>query len=202
MGNASNQVVVKNGSTGELEVIDLMTGEVVVSSTVPASDYAFDYKKALYICQLVREGYTFAEIELLPDMPPQAVISHWQRIDRMFVEELKLARKERGEQYHDKALTIANRAAEGKFHKDDVPAMSLAVKTYQWAAERAKPESYGNKVTHEGNPEKPILMRVINTGISRAKPDIPVAITTEVTDVSKEGSTSREDEEDQSQSDV
>jgi hypothetical protein len=130
-------------------------------------------------------------------MPPIAVIAHWQRTDRMFMEELKLARKERGEHYHDKAMTIANKAAEGKIHKDDVPAMSLATKTYQWAAERAKPESYGNKVTHEGNPEKPILMRVINTGINRsAKPDIPVAVTKEVTNVSEEGrSEAGEDEE-------
>lgn len=199
MGNASNQVVVKNAASGELEVIDLVTGEVVVSSTIPAAEYSFDYKKALYICQLVREGYTFAEITLLPDMPPLPVITHWQRSDRMFMEELKLARKERGEHYHDKALTIANMAAEGKLSKDDVPGYSLAVKTYQWAAERAKPEAYGNKVTHEGNPEKPILMRVINTGISRsAKPDI-----VEVTHVEsrEEGSGRGSDEEDQSQSD-
>lgn len=199
MGNASNQVVVKNSATGELEVIDLTTGEVVVSSVVPAAEYSFNYKTALYVCQLVREGYTFDEICALPDMPPYSIITHWQRTDRMFAEELKLARKERGEHFHDKALSIANKAAKGELSKDDVPGYALAVKTYQWAAERAKPESYGNKVTHEGNPEKPILMRVINTGINRStKPDVEVTHVESIPEVRTSGG----DEEDQSESDL
>lgn len=175
MGNRA-EVVVRN-EAGDLEIIDLTTGEVVANNhgaITPTSDYAFSYPKALMICQMVKEGKTMAEITSSPDMPPLHVISHWQRSDRMFAEEMKLARKERGEVYHDRAMAIANAAAEGKLHKDDVPAMALAVKTYQWGAEKAKPESYGNKVTHEGSTEKPILMRVINTGISRGPANSPI----------------------------
>lgn len=169
-----NEMVIRN-EAGDLEVIDLHTGEVVLNDrwNLPASsDYAFDYRKALYICQLVRQGKTLKEIALLPKMPPLEVIHHWQRIDRMFAEEMKLARRERGEQYFDNAMAIAKEAASGHIAKDDVPAMTLASNLYKWGAERSKPESYGNKVTHEGNAEKPILMRVINTGISRARPDV------------------------------
>lgn len=199
-----NHVVVKNKDTGELEVIDLITGQVLsnsASSAPPPSQYGFDYRKALQIVQLVREGKTFKEITDIPDMPPMHVIAHWQRTDRMFGEEMKLARKERGEHYHDKAMEMAKKA-ESAF-KDDVPGLSLAAKIYQWGAEKAKPESYGNKVTHEGSVEKPILMRVINTGISRQpKPDVQIveAEHTEVTDVRQDSieDTRKESSEDES----
>lgn len=174
MGNAAskNEIVVRNETTGELELIDLLTGQILSNNAnpLPMTPYSFSYEKAIYICQLVKEGKTMKEISDMPDMPPEQVISHWQRTDRMFAEELKIARRERAEFYHDQAMTIAKTAAKG-VHKDDVPALSLAAKVYQWGAEKAKPESYGNKVTHEGSVEKPILMRVINTGISR-KPDV------------------------------
>jgi hypothetical protein len=174
MGNGRNEVVVQNKATGELEIIDLATGEVVTNNAAPpATIYTFSYAKALLICQMVKEGKTWAEIQDEPDMPPLHVISHWQRTDRMFAEELKLARRERAEVYHDRAMQIANAATSA--HKDHVPGMALAAKIYQWGAEKANPESYGNKVTHEGSETKPILMRVVNTGISRAaKPDVLV----------------------------
>lgn len=173
MGN-KQEVVVRN-KAGDLEIIDLLTGEVISNDhgeITPLTVYKFSYEKALYICQLVKEGKTLREITEELDTPLH-IISHWQRTDRMFAEEMKLARKERGEAYHDKAMDLANAATSA--HKDSVPGLALAAKIYQWGAERAKPESYGNKVTHEGSETKPILMRVINTGISRAvKPDVLV----------------------------
>jgi hypothetical protein len=185
MGNkpALNEVVVRNAA-GDLEVINLDTGEVISNNhgqITPTHEYAFDYAKALLICQMVREGKTWGDIVNTPKMPPMHVISHWQRSDRMFAEELKLARRERGEHYHDKAMEIARNAADRQYAKDEVPGVALAAKLYQWGAEKANPEAYGNKVTHEGSTEKPILMRVINTGISRSKPDVVVAETKEVT---------------------
>lgn len=187
MGNNINELIVRN-EAGDLEVIDLLTGEVIRNSSVPTPPpqviYKFNYHTALYICQQVKQGKTLKEISEEPNMPPVEIVSHWLRTDKMFAAEMQIARKERGEYYHDAAMEIAKTAARGA-HKDAVPSMALAIKTFQWGAERAKPESYGNKVTHEGSETKPILMRVINTGISRAtKPDVPVeAITTEVTDV-------------------
>lgn len=201
MGNNRAEVVIVN-EAGDLELIDLATGEVIVNNhgpLTPTHQYAFSYEKALLICQLVKEGKTMKQIEDVPNMPPLHIISHWQRTDRMFAEELKIARRERAEVYHDKAMAIAEAAANGTIEKDAVPAMALAVKTFQWGAEKAKPDSYGNKVTHEGSAEKPILMRVINTGISRStKPDVVVAQTTEVHNVSREkdsGSGSSEETE-------
>lgn len=189
MGNTTiklNEVVVRNDA-GDLEIINLDTGEVISNNhgeISPAAVYRFSYEKAIYICQLVKSGKTWAEICDLPDMPPLHVISHWQRTDRMFAEELKIARRERAEFYHDQAMEIAKKAANREFGKEDVPGVTLAANLYKWGAERANPEHYGNKVTHEGSTERPILMRVINTGINRAaKPDVVVVDKKEVTHV-------------------
>lgn len=191
-----NEVIIRNAA-GDLEVIDILTGEVVHSSAKPlttVSSYSFNYHTAMYICQLVKQGKTMKQVCEEDGMPPLEVLSHWQRMDRMFAEELKIARRERAEFYHDQAMDIATKAAHG-MHKDEVPAASLAAKIYQWGAEKAKPDSYGAKVTHEGSETKPILMRIVNTGISRAKPDVVVAETIEVTDV-KNTNTDPEDQDD------
>lgn len=194
MGN--NEVVVRN-EAGDLEIIDLTTGEVVTNNaSPPATIYSFSYEKALYICQLVKEGKSMTEVSDVIQVPSH-IISHWQRTQKMFAEELKIARKERGEVYHDRAMEIAKNAGELRYGKDDVPSATLAAKLYQWGAEKAKPEAYGKVVTHEGSTEKPILMRVINTGISRAKADVipDAVITKEVIDVSREENESRTNDE-------
>lgn len=214
MGNATNykdSIVVKNAA-GDLEVIDLTTGEVIQSDQgeiTPLSVMQFSYDKALLICQQVREGKTMAEIAAQSGMPPIHVISHWQRTDRMFAETLKIARKERADVYFDKAMEIAENAAHLKYHKDEVAGVKLASDLYKWGASKSNPERFGEKVTHEGSTEKPILMRVINTGISRApRPvvDAEVIPTEEVTNVieQKTGDTdsgSGEDQEDKGASD-
>lgn len=199
MGNSVNEIIVRN-EAGDLEVIDLLTGDVIRNNramTPPPSIYKFSYDIALYICQLTKQGKTLKQVSMEPDMPSLEVLSHWLRTEKMFAAEMQLARRERAEHYHDEAMEIAQKAAKG-VHKDDVPALALASKIYQWGAEKAKPESYGNKVTHEGSETKPILMRVINTGISRTKPDVTVeAKTIEVSngeDRNESGSSS--DEED------
>jgi hypothetical protein len=186
--NMTREIAVRN-EAGELELIDLHTGEVISNSALPEQlghEYAFSYPVALAICQEVKQGRTLSDIARDPKFPPLHVISHWQRTDRMFAEELILARRSRAEYYHDKVIEIANNAAEMRYSKDDVPAAKLAADTFKWAAERGDPSKFGNKVTHEGSEEKPILMRVINTGIRRNKPDVIVASKEESNDVSRQ----------------
>jgi hypothetical protein len=136
-------------------------------------------------------------------MPELAVIMHWARRDKMFAEELKLARRDRAHIFHDKVLALAE-AAQGA-HKDHVPGYALAMKGYQWAAEKAAPDEFGNKVTHEGSTEKPIVMRVINTGITRdIKPQIVEVIekgNDHVQQQARAEASTREDEEGEGETD-
>lgn len=116
------------------------------------------------------------ELDRDPDLPPLEVIQHWQRTDRMFAEEMKLARASRAEVYHERVMEIANNAANLAYSsKEDLANAKLAVDTYKWGAEKGNPERYSSKVVHEGSTEKPIVMRVINTGISRNLPDVVIS---------------------------
>lgn len=200
MTERRKEEIVVRSESGDLEVIDLLTGEVIINSAkqeVGKTLYSFDYAKAMYICELVRQGNTLASISKLKGMPPLEIIAHWQRSDRMFAEELKLARKQRGEAYHDKVIDLAHDAAIA--NKDQVSGISAAINAFKWAAERNLPEQYGNKVVHEGNAEKPIVMRVINTGINRtARPEIVEVV--EKGAAREQATTSREDEEGESAS--
>lgn len=172
-----NELIVRNPDSGELEVIDMHTGELITSTAYKEDEsaYVFNYKMALLICQEVAKGRTLLDIGNDPRFPPSHVINHWKRTQEMFAMELRLARKQQAEYHRDKVAEIADHAANLRYStREDIANAKLASDQYKWLAEKGDPENYGNKVTHEGSTEKPITMRVINTGINRALPDVVV----------------------------
>lgn len=173
-----NEFIVRDEESGELQVIDMTTGEVISSQSnlLPESTFAFSYELAMLVCQKVAEGATLAQLDKDPDIPPLHIIQHWRRAQPMFDAELRLARKQRADVYHDRVAEIAENAANmGYGSREELAGAKLAADQYRWLAEKGNPDAYGNKVTHEGSEEKPITMRVINTGINRAmKPDVIV----------------------------
>jgi len=180
----NNEIVVRDPNSGELQIIDCITGEIISSDSKQELDeniYIFRYSTAMLICQELAKGRTLTSIGNDSNFPPLHVIQHWQRSQPMFKAELLLARKQRAEYYHDKVADIAENSANLEYQsKEDLANAKLAMDASKWLAEKGSPESYGNKVTHEGSTEKPIVMRVINTGIAR-RPDIIIEPTKEVT---------------------
>jgi hypothetical protein len=164
-----HELIVRDKQSGELQVIDMYTGELISSSskTIDENTFIFDYNTALLICQEVAKGRSIASIGNDPEFPPLHVINHWLRSDRMFREEMGLARKARAEYYHDQLAAITENAVNLVYSKDEAPVVKLASDNLKWLAEKNNPERYGPKVVHEGSTEKPIVMRVIDTGIRR-----------------------------------
>lgn len=167
-GNNYNTAIVKNPRTGELETVCLDTGEVIRSLQVNELDkYKFNFDTALLVCQKIREGATLKDIHEDPTLPELTVIHYWRRTNPTFDEEIKLARKERAEYYHDRVIQIANEVVD----RDDVVVAKFKADQYRWAAEKGDPSSYGNKVEHTGSNTAPSI--VVVTGIER-KPDVLV----------------------------
>jgi hypothetical protein len=84
-----------------------------------------------------------------------------------FDEEIKLARKQRAEYYHDKVIDLAEKITDD----DNVAVAKFKADQYRWAAEKGDPASYGNKIEHTGSNVAPSI--IVFTGIDRsAKPDI------------------------------
>lgn len=169
MGNEYNTAIVRNKTTGKLETICLDTGDVLrPGSEIDLLTYKFNYETAVLICQKIREGATMKVIGDDPSLPSLTVVHYWRRNNASFDEEIKLARKDRAEYYHDKVLDIADEVVD----KDDVPVARFKADSYKWAAEKGDPASYGNKIEHTGSNVAPTI--VVMTGIARGKPDIEV----------------------------
>jgi hypothetical protein len=169
MANDYSSAIVRNKRTGELETVCLDTGEILSGiQKHDLSKFRFNFETALLICQKIREGATLKSIGDDPDFPDLTVIHYWRRSNASFDEEVKLARKERAEYYHDRVLQLADETLE----KDEIPVARFKADQYKWAAEKGDPGSYGNKVEHTGSNTAPAM--VIVTGIQRPKPDVEV----------------------------
>ena len=158
-------MIVRNKRTGKLETICLETGEVLNQiSANDLSHYKFNLATASLIVQAIREGRTMASIHRDPNFPDLTVIHYWRRTNATFDEEIKLARKERSEYYHDKVIDLAdNTPAE----RDEIALAKFRTDQYKWAAEKGDPASYGNKIEHTGSNTAPAM--VIVTGIKRTR---------------------------------
>jgi hypothetical protein len=165
-------MVVQNKDTGKLETVCLETGEVISKEgdNKDLSYFKFNYDMALLLCQRVREGYTLKRLGEDPLLPELAVIHYWLRSNASFKEEMKLARADRAEYFHDKVIDIADSTERG----EQVQINKFKTDQYKWAAEKGNPDRYGNKTTVEGSVESKVTMIVLNTGITRKKPDIEV----------------------------
>lgn len=165
--DASNTAIVLNKQTGKYEVICLDTGEVInQKDQVDLSKYRFNLEQGLRICQAIREGKTLMEIADDPTFPSIHVISYWRKMQPQFDEEIKLARKQRAEYYHDKVLELANSIDDDS----NVAVAKFKADQYRWAAEKGDPGSYGNKIEHTGSNVAPSI--IVYTGIDRRQPDI------------------------------
>jgi hypothetical protein len=169
----NNLVVVRDPDTGELQTVCLDTGEIISreSDRRDLSKYKFDYQTALLICQKVREGYTLKKLGEDKSLPNLPVIHYWLRSNASFKEEMKMARKDRAEYYHDQVIDIANDTTS----TEQVQVNKFKTDQYKWAAEKGNPERYAKHTNIDGSIENKVSMIVLNTGINRKKPDIEVA---------------------------
>jgi len=166
---AENTEIILNTKTGKYELICLDTGETISQDNLVAdlSKYRFNMEQGLLVCQAIREGKTLQEIAKDPMYPSIHVIAYWRKNNPTFDEEIKLARKQRAEYYHDRVLELANTISDDA----NVAVAKFKADQYRWAAEKGDPSSYGNKIEHTGSNVAPSI--VVFTGINRqAKPDI------------------------------
>jgi hypothetical protein len=189
--NEGNTAVVLNRATGNYEIICLDTGEVVnVRSSHDLSKYKFDFDQGLRICQAIREGKTLQSIAADESFPDLHVISYWRKINATFDEEIKLARKQRAEYYHDKVIELANTVDDDS----NVAVAKFKAEQYRWAAEKGDPGSYGNKIEHTGSNTATSI--VVYTGIERRPVhdviEADKAVITEVTDGEENTSSDRQ----------
>lgn len=136
-----NLLHIWNKDSQKYDIIDLNTGRLHAQEEFKPVAHTYSTMLADHICGMIREGRTLQDICRQPDMPSINRIYGWLNLHPDFKRRYQMARKDRADHFHDKALDIALHVN----HKDDVPAAKLAVDTLKWAAEKANPENYGQK---------------------------------------------------------
>lgn len=155
-------IITTNPETGELEEMDLYTGEVIFREDKNRCPY--NLEEAKQFCDLVRGGYTFANAAKTMDMS-YAIISYWRSRHPDFDQAVKIAREERAEFFHDRVLEIA----EGVKDKDEAQVARVQIDAYKWAAEKNDPAKFGNKNVHGGVGGVTII---VDTGVNSHNIDV------------------------------
>jgi hypothetical protein len=168
--------------TNQVKTYDIRTGEVISVDGVLAENTKFLYSLEIgdAICNLVRGGMTLTEVSRVKGMPALCVIYRWREIHPEFKQRLDIARSDKGDYYHDKAVEVL----EDIETKDDVPVGKLKFEGYMKLAEKNNPDRYQQK---GAGVAAGALQIIVNTGIVRE--DQPVTV--EVKDVGQETDSGR-----------
>jgi hypothetical protein len=86
-------------------------------------------------------------------MPNKASVFRWLRIHKEFSDQYARAKEEAAELYAEDMLEISDDLS------GDVQRDRLRVDTRKWIASKLKPKKYGDKITHEGNEDAPIVVK-------------------------------------------
>ena len=172
-----------NKTTGEIEVVDEKTGEVIarqgrLDKYISNLKEPFDPVIADIFCNRIIEGESVRKICEDPMMPDLATLTRWRRNDDDFRKDMAQARKDRAQVYHDKALEIVEETTT----KDEVSINRLKSDTYKWAAERGNAEEFGARPTKvEG---VSVSTQIIVTGVPQPDSVGGSAIEIDVTETS------------------
>lgn len=132
-------------------------------STLPRCTWPYNQITADHICDRISEGKTLDEIGLMEGYPSTNIIKSWTRLYPDFKRQLKIARAERAEHFHDEIIKLARDPSENQAKSERLKFESL-----KWAASVGDPDTYGNKVKHSGDPDAPIGF-IVDTGIRRGE---------------------------------
>lgn len=169
-----------NPLTGEIELVNFVTGEIVCTSTTRTDRHIYTAEMGEIVASLVRSGKSLTQIGKMDQFPSVEVILAWKRKFPEFKKLLNQAIDDRNdlmlEYMSEKCVELV-----------ETPASNLAMTSVKagmegikWIMERISPDRYSSKPTEtKGN-----VTIIIDTGIRRDNPPSDVEV-----QVEKHGST-------------
>lgn len=109
-------------------------------------------------------GESLWAISRIEGLPSYCTILRWLKDKEEFLEEFEKARRIRAIHLEDKIA----QESEILHDKDDVGGARLQFDARKWLAEHADPSRFGQKVTVQGDKERPIQI-VVKTGVPHAE---------------------------------
>jgi hypothetical protein len=176
----------RNYKKGELVKTRTASGKVAFvppgtsADKLPQTLYPYSKPVADFICQKYMEGLTMSKIAKLDGVPPQHIIYSWKRHHPEFRKDLKLAKEDRAEYFHDEILDEARSIKK----KSEAVVAKVKIDALKWAAGVNNPKEYSGKA--EEKEATGALQIIIDTGIRR-KEDIKEVINVQVDSDKGEG---------------
>jgi hypothetical protein len=123
------------------------------------------------ICTRLALGEGLAQICRDDDMPSQAIVYRWLNIHPEFLEKYTRAREEQAETHADEIVAIADERPEFMEIKDDkgnvvdlkldssfIAWQKNRIEARKWNAAKQRPKKYGDRVTHGGDDDSPVVV--------------------------------------------
>lgn len=131
----------------------------------------YEPEKGDYICAELANGRSLRSICEEEGMPHRNAVFRWIRKYPAFAEQYVIAKQESADCLADEMLDIADDATNDWMERNDpqnpgwianrdhINRARLRVDTRKWIASKLKPSKYGERITHEGNPDAPIQLK-------------------------------------------
>lgn len=110
------------------------------------------------ICNEITEGKSLNSICKDKSMPSKGVFLGWCDKDKTLADQYARAMDQRAELYAEEIVSIADETT-------DPAKARLQIDARKWVACKLKPKKYGDKITHEGDPENPIIQKIVREAV-------------------------------------
>ena len=114
------------------------------------------YSEALSarLCAELAQGKSLRTVCKPAAMPSISTVFNWLGSKPEFVEQYEKAKAEASDALVDEMLDIADNL------KEHAQSRRVRIDTRKWIASKLKPKKYGDRITHSGDDEHPLITRI------------------------------------------
>jgi hypothetical protein len=135
------------------------------------SDYTPEL--ATRICSQLAEGKSLRTVCEAEDMPSKTTVFNWLATNKAFLDQYARAKEESADAMAEELLDIADESVAEAYKADPkasgavVQAMKLRVDARKWLMSKMKPKKYGDKLTHAGDENNPVVIKGVNINVRK-----------------------------------
>lgn len=129
----------------ELPAVLLTEQEIAALAHCKEFGVAYSEEVGSAICSLVGSGYPMTIIERMEGMPSRRTVNQWLHRYPNFERSYRQARERMADALVDMTLELARELTAPRFDTKRARAYDIAIKVYQWAAERFNPRLYAQR---------------------------------------------------------
>lgn len=131
------------------------------------TDYTSELANA--ICESIADGQSLRSICQADDMPNKSTVFRWLAERQDFRDQYARAREAQADAIVEEILEIADNA--GLSEAFEVQQARLRVDARKWLASKLKPRVYGDKLEVGGDPDRPLVTKIVREVVRPNNPD-------------------------------